>query len=220
VRESAESAGAREVYLIEEPMAAAIGAGLPVTEARGSMIVDIGGGTTEVAIVSLKGIVHSQAARVGGDKMDEAIAQFIRRQHNVVIGEKTAEQIKMSIGRMFPSGEEEYVEVTGRDLLMGMPKAIVISESEIREALTEPVNQIVELVKIALERCPPELAADLLQNGIALAGGGALLPGLDRVISERTGMKAAVVKDPLSAVVIGSGAVLDQPELLREVVIQ
>lgn len=220
VRESAESAGAREVYLIEEPMAAAIGAGLPVTEARGSMIVDIGGGTTEVAIVSLKGIVHSQAARVGGDKMDEAIAQFIRRQHNVVIGEKTAEQIKMSIGRMFPSGEEEYVEVTGRDLLMGMPKAIVISESEIREALTEPVNQIVELVKIALERCPPELAADLLENGIALAGGGALLPGLDRVIAERTGMKAAVVKDPLSAVVIGSGAVLDQPELLREVVIQ
>ena len=220
VRESAESAGAREVYLIEEPMAAAIGAGLPVTEAKGSMILDIGGGTTEVAIVSLKGIVYSHSARVGGDKMDEAISNYVRRQYNVLIGDRTAEQIKIAIGSVFPSGEEQAVEVTGRDLVLGIPKAIIVRESEVREAIVEPVSQIVELVKIALEKCPPELASDLIEGGIAMVGGGALLPRLDALISQRTGMKAKVVEDPLAAVVIGSGVILDQPELLREVVIQ
>jgi rod shape-determining protein MreB len=220
VRESAESAGAREVYLIEEPMAAAIGAGLPVTEACGSMILDIGGGTTEIAIISLKGIVYSRSVRVGGDKMDEAIANFVRRRHNVLIGERTAEQIKISIGSALPTGDNTLLEVKGRDLLQGIPKAVMISEDEIREALAEPLNQIVEVVKIALEKCPPELSSDIVDRGIAMAGGGALLRNLDKLIARETGISTVIVQDPLSAVVVGSGAVLDQLEILKDVVIQ
>ncbi len=220
VRESAESAGAREVYLIEEPMAAAIGAGLPVTEACGSMILDIGGGTTEIAIISLKGIVYSRSVRVGGDKMDEAIANFVRRRYNVLIGERTAEQVKISIGTAMPSGEDLQMEVKGRDLLQGVPKAVMISEDEVRESLMEPINQIVEVVKIALEKCPPELSSDIVDRGIAMAGGGAMLRNLDKLIARETGMPTLLVKDPLSAVVIGSGAVLDQLDILRDVVIQ
>lgn len=220
VRESAESAGAREVYLIEEPMAAAIGAGLPVTEACGSMILDIGGGTTEIAIISLKGIVYSRSVRVGGDKMDEAIANFVRRRHNVLVGERTAEQIKISIGSALPTGDNTMLEVKGRDLLQGIPKAVLISEDEIREALAEPLNQIIEVVKIALEKCPPELSSDIVDRGIAMAGGGALLRNLDKLIARETGISTVLVQDPLSAVVIGSGAVLDQLEILKDVVIQ
>jgi rod shape-determining protein MreB len=220
VRESAESAGAREVYLIEEPMAAAIGAGLPVTEACGSMILDIGGGTTEIAIISLKGIVYSRSVRVGGDKMDEAIANFVRRRYNVLIGERTAEQVKISIGSAMPSGEDLQMEVKGRDLLQGVPKAVMISEDEVRESLMEPINQIIEVVKIALEKCPPELSSDIVDRGIAMAGGGAMLRNLDKLIARETGMPTLLVKDPLSAVVIGSGAVLDQLDILRDVVIQ
>jgi len=220
VRESAESAGAREVYLIEEPMAAAIGAGLPVTEACGSMILDIGGGTTEIAIISLKGIVYSRSVRVGGDKMDEAIANFVRRRHNVLVGERTAEQIKISIGSALPTGDNTMLEVKGRDLLQGIPKAVLISEEEIREALAEPLNQIIEVVKIALEKCPPELSSDIVDRGIAMAGGGALLRNLDKLIARETGISTVLVQDPLSAVVIGSGAVLDQLEILKDVVIQ
>jgi rod shape-determining protein MreB len=220
VRESAESAGAREVYLIEEPMAAAIGAGLPVTEACGSMILDIGGGTTEIAIISLKGIVFSKSARVGGDKMDEAIAQFVRRRHNILIGERTAEQIKIEIGTALPTGTNATMEVKGRDLLQGIPKSVVITEDEVREALAEPLNQIIELVKITLERCPPELSSDIVDRGVAMAGGGALLRNLNTLIARETGISTVLVDDPLSAVVVGSGLVLDQLELLKDVVIQ
>lgn len=220
VRESAESAGAREVYLIEEPMAAAIGAGLPVTEACGSMILDIGGGTTEVAIISLKGIVYSRSIRVGGDKMDEAIANFVRRRHNILIGERTAEQVKIAIGNACPSGDELQVEVKGRDLLQGVPKAIMLTEEEVREAIAEPMHQILEVVKMALEKCPPELSSDIVDRGIVMAGGGALLRNFDAFIAERTGIATTVVQDPLAAVVIGSGAVLDQLDVLKDVVIQ
>lgn len=220
VRESAESAGAREVYLIEEPMAAAIGAGLPVTEACGSMILDIGGGTTEIAIISLKGIVFSKSARVGGDKMDEAIAQFVRRRHNILIGERTAEQIKIEIGTALPTGNNATMEVKGRDLLQGIPKSVVITEDEVREALAEPLNQIIELVKITLERCPPELSSDIVDRGVAMAGGGSLLRNLNTLIARETGISTVLVDDPLSAVVVGSGLVLDQLELLKDVVIQ
>jgi rod shape-determining protein MreB len=220
VRESAESAGAREVYLIEEPMAAAIGAGLPVTEACGSMILDIGGGTTEVAIISLKGIVYSRSVRVGGDKMDEAIANFVRRRHNILIGERTAEQVKIAIANAYPSGDGAHVEVKGRDLLQGVPKAIVLSEEEVREALVEPMHQILEVVKMALEKCPPELSSDIVDRGIVMAGGGALLRNFDKFIANETGIATTVVQDPLSAVVVGSGAVLDQLDVLKDVVVQ
>jgi rod shape-determining protein MreB len=220
VRESAESAGAREVYLIEEPMAAAIGAGLPVTEACGSMILDIGGGTTEIAIISLKGIVYSRSVRVGGDKMDEAIANFVRRRHNILIGERTAEQVKIAIGNAYPTGDGLQVEVKGRDLLQGVPKAILLSEEEVREALVEPMHQILEVVKMALEKCPPELSSDIVDRGIVMAGGGALLRNFDKFIAHETGIGTTVVQDPLSAVVVGSGAVLDQLDVLKDVVIQ
>lgn len=220
VRESAESAGAREVYLIEEPMAAAIGAGLPITEACGSMILDIGGGTTEIAIISLKGIVYSRSVRVGGDKMDEAIANFVKRKYNVLIGERTAEQVKIAVGNALPSGEGLAVEVKGRDLIHGVPKALVLTEDDLREALYEPINQIVEVVKIALEKAPPELSSDIVDRGITMAGGGSLLRNLDRLISRETGLPIVLVDDPLSAVVVGSGAVLDQLDLLKDVIIQ
>ncbi len=215
---SAESAGAREVYLIEEPMAAAIGAGLPITEACGSMIVDIGGGTTEVAVVSLKGIVYSRSIRVGGDKMDEAIVSYLKRRYNILTGERTAEQIKIAIGTARPTGENLSMEVRGRDLVQGVPKTIVITEDEIRDALMEPINQIVEAVRNALERTPPELAADILDRGITLAGGGALLRNLDRLLTEETGLPVQVADDPLAAVVMGSGRVLDELELFRDVI--
>lgn len=220
VRESAESAGAREVFLVEEPMAAAIGAGLPVTEPAGSMIVDIGGGTTEVAVISLKGIVYSQSVRVGGDKMDEAIVNYIKRGYNLSIGERTAEQIKIAIGCAAPTGEDHIVEVRGRDLVGGLPKTVQVSEDEIREALLEPVKQIVETVRQALERTPPELAADIMERGITLAGGGSLLKNLDRLVREETGLPVVLAEDPLTAVVLGSGRILDNLEVLKDVTIQ
>lgn len=220
VRDSAHSAGAKEVYLIEEPMAAAIGAGLPITEASGNMIVDIGGGTTEVAIISLSGIVYSLSTRVGGDKMDEAIIQYIKRKYNLLIGERTAEVIKITIGNAYPENEIRTIEVKGRDLVTGIPKTADVSSEEIREALSEPVNAIVEAVKVALERTPPELGADIVDKGIVLAGGGALLKGLDILLREETGLPIIVADDPLSAVVMGAGKALDQIALLKDVTVQ
>jgi len=218
VRESAESAGAREVYLIEEPMAAAIGAGLPITEASGNMIVDIGGGTTEVAVISLAGIVYSQSVRVGGDKMDEAIVQYMKRKYNMLIGERTAEVVKIGIGNVYDAGDDPIsMDIKGRDLVSGIPKTMQITSDEIREAMTEPVNTIVEAVRISLERTPPELAADIVDKGIILAGGGAYLKHLDTLLREETGLPVVVAEDPLSCVVLGSGAVLDQLDLLKQV---
>src|SRR6202451_1575026 len=188
VKESAESAGAREVYLIEEPMAAAIGAGLPITEPSGNMIVDIGGGTTEVAVISLAGVVFSRSVRVAGDKMDEAIIHHIKRKYNLLIGERTAELIKITIGSAYPGNEIQTMEIKGRDLVAGVPKIIEITDEEIREALMEPVRQVVESVRIALERTPPELASDIVERGIVLAGGGALLRNLDVLLREETGL--------------------------------
>jgi rod shape-determining protein MreB and related proteins len=220
VRESAESAGAREVYLVQEPMAAAIGAGLPITEAAGSMIVDIGGGTTEVAVLSLKGIVYSQSVRVGGDKMDEAIINSIKRSYNLMIGERTAEQIKISIGSALPTGENYCMEVKGRDLVTGLPKVAEVSEEEVRKALIEPVRQIIEAIRQSLERTPPELASDIMDTGITLAGGGSLLRNLDALIRQQTGLPVVLAEDPLTAVVVGSGKILDQFDVLKDVTIQ
>jgi rod shape-determining protein MreB len=217
VVESAQSAGAREVHLVVEPMAAAIGAGLPITEACGSMIVDIGGGTTEVAVISLKGIVHSQSIRVGGDKMDEAIINYIKRNYNLTIGERTAEQIKISVGAAISTGDNHTVEVTGRDLVGGLPKTIQISEDEIREALEETVKQIVEVIRQVLERTPAELASDIVERGITLAGGGSLLRNLDKMLQQLTGLQVVLAEDPLTAVVVGSGKILDNFELLKDV---
>ncbi len=220
VKESAESAGAREVYLIEEPMAAAIGAGLPITEPSGNMIVDIGGGTTEVAVISLAGIVFSKSVRVGGDKMDEAIVNYLKRKYNLLIGESTAEQIKISIGTAYPEEEMRTMPVKGRDLVAGIPKTIVVNSEEIREAIAEPVNTIVEAVKIALEKTPPELAADIVDKGIVLAGGGALIRNLDVLLREETGLPIMIAADPLCAVVLGSGKALDEIEILSSVTMQ
>jgi rod shape-determining protein MreB len=218
VRESAESAGAREVYLIEEPMAAAIGAGLPITEASGNLIVDIGGGTTEVAVISLAGIVHAQSVRVGGDKLDEAIVQYIKRKYNLLIGERTAEQVKIGIGNVYSTGDDtQTMEVKGRDLVSGIPKTLEVNSDEIREAMSEPISTIIEAVRISLERTPPELAADIVDKGIVLAGGGAYLKNLDLLLREETGLPVLIAEDPLSCVVLGSGAVLDQLDLLRQV---
>ncbi|HZR80849.1 MAG TPA: rod shape-determining protein [Candidatus Binatia bacterium] len=220
VRESAESAGAREVYLVEEPMAAAIGAGLPITEPTGNMIVDIGGGTTEVAVISLSGVVFSKSVRVGGDKMDEAIIQYIKRKYNLLVGERTAELIKITIGSAYPSSEIQTMEIKGRDLVAGVPKTVEISDEEIRDSLLEPINQIVEAVRIGLERCPPELASDIVDKGIVLAGGGALLRNLDVLLREETGLPIMLAEDPLTAVVMGAGKVLDELNLLKDVTIQ
>ncbi len=219
VRESAESAGAREVYLIEEPMAAAIGAGLPVTEPSGNMIVDIGGGTTEVAVISLAGVVYSQSVRVAGDKLDEAIVQYVKRKYNLLIGERTAEQVKLEIGTAYPDPESDSrsMEVKGRDLVAGIPKTITVRSEEIRESLREPINSIVQAVRIALEKTPPELAADIVDKGIVLAGGGGLLRNLDVLLREETGLPIMVADDPLSCVALGAGMALDEIELLREV---
>ncbi len=220
VRESAESAGAREVYLIEEPMAAAIGAGLPITEASGNMIVDIGGGTTEVAVISLAGVVYAESVRVGGDKLDEAIIQYMKRKYNLLIGERTAEAVKIGIGSAYSTGEDTAtMDIKGRDLVSGVPKTMEINSDEIREAIMETINTIIEAVRISLERTPPELAADIVDKGIVLAGGGAYLKNLDILLREETGLPVVVAEDPLSCVVLGSGAILDQLDLLKQVAI-
>jgi rod shape-determining protein MreB len=219
VKESAEGAGAREVYLIEEPMAAAIGAGLPITEPSGNMVVDIGGGTTEVAVISLAGIVYSQSVRVGGDKMDESIMAYMKRKYNMAIGEQTAERIKITIGNAYPLEQQITMEVKGRDMVAGIPKTVVVNSDEIRESLAEPTNAIVDAVLVALERTPPELAADIVDKGIVLTGGGALLKNLDVLLREETGLPVMVCDDPISAVVLGSGKALDHLELLKEVTI-
>ena len=220
VRESASSAGAREVYLIEEPMAAAIGAELPVAEAAGNMIVDIGGGTTEVAVISLAGIVYSRSIRVGGDKMDEAIVQHIKRRYNLLIGERTAEQVKVHIGNAFAFDDNKTMSIKGRDMIAGVPRTVEISSDEIREALGETVTSIVDTVRVALERTPPELAADIVDKGIVLAGGGALLSGLDVVLREETRLPVMIAEEPLQCVVMGTGRVLDELELLKVVAVQ
>ena len=221
VRESAESAGAREVFLIEEPMAAAIGAGLPITEPICNMVVDIGGGTTEVAVISLAGIVYSHSLRVAGNKMDEAIMLYIKRHYNLLIGERTAEIIKNSIGNAYPDyAELESIEVKGRDLVSGIPKILTIDSEEIRNAISEQIDAILETVKIALEQAPPELAADIVDRGIVLTGGGALLKNLDKLLREETGLPITVTEDPLSTVAIGCGKVLENIEILREVMIK
>ena len=220
IQESAESAGARRVLLIEEPMAAAIGAGLPVTEPSGSMIVDIGGGTTEVAVISLGGIVYSRSVRVGGDKMDEAIISYIRRNHNLLIGESSAERIKIGLGAARPAdnGDEgPWLEVRGRDMINGVPREVHVSQAQISESLAEPVFQIVEAVKVALENTPPELAADIVDKGIVLTGGGALLNRLDQVLREATGLPVLVAEDALSCVVLGTGRALEELKRLRNV---
>lgn len=219
VKESAESAGAREVYLIEEPIAAAIGAGLPITEACGSMIIDIGGGTTEIAIISMKGIVYSQSVRVGGDSMDEAIYNYVRRQFNMLIGERTAEEIKINLGSALENGQETEMEIRGRDLVQGVPKTVTINSIQVREALSESVNQILEAIRLALEKTPPELASDIVDRGITMTGGGSLLKNLDTIISQKTGLPVVLVDNPLETVVVGSGAILDRADLLKELML-
>ena len=221
IQESAEAAGARRVFLIEEPMAAAIGAGLPVTEPTGSMIVDIGGGTTEVAVLSLGGIVYSRSVRVGGDKMDEAIIAYIRRNHNLLVGEGSAERIKKEIGSACPpeDGEGDVMEIRGRDLMAGVPKELLISERQISESLAEPVGAIVEAVKVALEHTAPELAADIVDKGIVLTGGGALLGNLDFVLRHSTGLAVSIADDPLSCVALGTGRCLEEMKTLKNVLI-
>lgn len=219
VKESAQSAGAREVYLIEEPMAAAIGANLPITEPISNMVVDIGGGTTEVAVISLAGIVYSRSVRVGGDKMDEAIMTHVKRKYNLLIGETSAEDIKIQIGSAYPLDPEETLEIKGRDLLDGIPKNITITSEEIRKSIAEQVDSIVQAVRIALEQTPPELAADIVDRGIVLTGGGALLKGLDQLLRDQTNLPITVVDDPLSTVVMGTGKALDNINILKNVCI-
>jgi len=218
VKDAAQASGAREVYLVGEPIAAAIGVGLPVGEPSGNMIVDIGGGTTDIAVISLDGVVYSKAVRVGGDRMDEALIAYIKRRYNLMIGDRTAEQIKIDIGSAYNTGGEQRVmEIKGRDLISGIPKTATVSEVEIREALSEPVNLILDTIKIILENTPPELAADIVDRGIVLAGGGALLRGLDLFIREKTGLPVIVAEDPLTAVARGVGKMLDELDLLKRV---
>lgn len=219
VMDAAREGGAREVYLIEEPMAAAIGAGLPIQEPTGNLIVDIGGGTTEVAVISLGGIVTSRSIRVAGDELNEAIIQYIKKCYNLMVGEQTAEEIKRAIGSAYPQKEEETMEVRGRDLVTGLPKVITISSREVMEALAEPVGAILEAVKMTLEKTPPELAADILDRGIVMSGGGALLRGLDRLLAEETEMPVQVAEDPLTCVARGTGMALEALEDLRKVLI-
>lgn len=215
VIDAALQAGAREAYLIEEPMAAAIGSGLPVHEPTGNMIVDIGGGTTEVAVISLGGIVTHRSIRVGGDEMDEAIVNYVKRNYNLLIGERTAEQVKIEIGSAFPLEHEESIEIRGRDLVTGLPKTLAITAEEVRDALSEPVGAIVESIKTTLERTPPELASDIMDRGIVLTGGGALLRGFERLVSEETGMPVSLADEPLLSVVRGTGKVLEEIDTLR-----
>jgi len=218
VKDSAIHAGAREVFLIEEPMAAAIGVGLPVQEPAGNMIVDIGGGTTEVALISLAGVVFSRSVRVGGDEMDECIVQYMKRVYNLMTGERTAEDIKITMGSAYAVEPETTMEVKGRDLVAGLPKTITITSEEIREALQEPISSIIDAIRITLERCPPELSADLVDRGMVLAGGGALLKGIDKLIAEQTGLPVHIADDPLSAVAEGTGVVLNELNYLRKTV--
>lgn len=219
VEESAIQAGARAAYIIEEPMAAAVGAGLPVHEPTGNMVVDIGGGTTEVAVISLGGIVTSESIRIGGDELDEAIINYVKKEYSLALGERTAEEIKIAIGSAFKFEEEPRAEIRGRDLVTGLPKTIVVTTEEIREALEEPVSQIVDAVKITLDRTPPELAADIMEQGIVLTGGGALLKGLAQRINSETAMPIRISESPLHAVVIGSGQCLEEFEALKQVLI-
>jgi len=218
VKDAALRAGARQAALIEEPMAAAIGAGLPVAEAEGSMIVDIGGGTTEVAIVALNSVVASRSIRVAGDEMDQAIVAYLRREFNLLVGERTAEELKIAIGCAWPLAREGRAEARGRDLVSGLPRSVVISSGHLCEAMAEPLAQIVEVVKATLEAAPPELAADISHRGIHLVGGGALLRGVDRLVTRETGMRAKIVGDPVTAVVAGTGRVLEQPDLYHGLV--
>ena len=220
VRETVESAGAREIYLIEEPMAAAIGAGLPVREPVSSMIVDIGGGTTEVAVISLAGIVYSESVRVAGDKIDEEIVQYMKRKYGLLIGERSGEQIKMNIATCYPDDEIRTMDVKGRDLITGIPKTITINSEEVREAIQEPIRLIVDAIKTALENAPPELAGDIVDQGIVLTGGGAMLRNLDALIRSETGLPIVIADDPLSAVARGAGMALDQLDILKEVAFQ
>ena len=221
IQESAEAAGARRVFLVEEPMAAAIGAGLPVTEPTGSMVVDVGGGTTEVAVLSLGGIVYSRSVRVGGDKMDEAIISYVRRNHNLLVGESSAERIKKDIGTACPpeSGDGGKIEIRGRDLMNGVPKELILSQRQIAEALSEPVGSIIEAVKVALEHTAPELAADIVDKGIMLTGGGALLGNLDNILRHATGLPVSIAEDPLSCVVLGTGRCLENLKTLKSILI-
>jgi rod shape-determining protein MreB len=216
VKEAAVSAGAREVYLIEEPMAAAIGAGLPITEPTGNMVVDMGGGTTGVAVISLGGIVYCKSIKVAGDKFDEAIINYVRRQFNLLIGEQSAEKIKIQIGNAYPFEEERVMEIKGRDLVAGAPKTIEITSSQVNDALMDPLSEVVDAVRTALEKTPPELASDIVDNGIVLTGGGALLANFDILLRERTGLPVTIAEDPLTCVVLGSGKVLDELDLLKQ----
>jgi rod shape-determining protein MreB len=215
VKDSALHAGAREVFMLEEPVAASIGVGLPIQEPSGNMIIDIGGGTTEMAVISLAGVVFSKSIRIGGDEMDEAITNYLKRTYNLMIGERTAEEIKIRIGSGYPLEEEMTMEVRGRDLVAGLPKMITVTSEEVREALSEPITQIVEAVRITLERTPPELSADLIEKGLILAGGGSLLRGLDKLIAEETGLPVHLADDPLTAVVLGTGKVLSELRYLK-----
>lgn len=219
VEESAYKAGAKEVYIMEEPMAAAIGAGLPVDEPSGSMVVDIGGGTSEVAVISLGGIVTSKSLRIAGDEFDEAISNYIKKEYNLMIGDRTAEEIKINIGSAYPLEKEEWYEIKGRDLITGLPKTIKVSSTEIRDALKEPVMAIVDVIKQTLEKTPPELAADIMERGIMLTGGGALLKGLDKLISKETGLPVHIAERPLDCVALGAGKALEEIETLRNVMI-
>ena len=219
VRDSAYRAKASEVHLVEEAMAAAIGAGMPITEPSGNMIIDIGGGTTDIAVISLAGIVYNKAVRVAGNEMDESIIQYVKKRHNLLIGERTAEQVKMQIGSAYPLDEELSVEIKGRHLIDGLPKVITITDTEVREALTGPLNVIVDAVRVALERTPPELSADIVDRGILLTGGGSLLKNLDKRLREETGLPLAIAENPLSSVVLGAGKMLSEFSLLRKIAI-
>ena len=219
VKDSAERAGAREVFLIEEPIAAAIGVGLPIQEPIGNMVIDIGGGTTEIAVISLAGTVFSKSIPIGGDEMDEAIIEYLKKTYNLMIGERTAEEIKIKIGSAYPIEEEMNQEVKGRDLITGLPKAVTITSEEVREALQEPLRAIIEMTKISLERTPPELAADLIEHGIVMAGGGSLLRSMDKLISEETGLPVHITDDPLTAVAVGTGKVLNEIRYLKKVTV-
>jgi len=217
VRDSAELAGAREVYLIEEPVAAAIGAGLPITEPSGNMVVDIGGGTTDIAVLSLGGIVYSESVKVAGDRMDDAIMNYVKKKYNLLIGDHMAERVKVEIGSAYPFAEKKTMMAKGRDLISGIPRTLVIDDSEIREALYEPISTIVNAIKVALENTPPELAGDIIDCGIVLTGGGSMLWGMDTRLREETGLPIITVDDPLTSVVLGVGKILDELDLLRKV---
>src|ERR1700743_1074452 len=219
VKEAGHQAGARKVYIIEEPMAAAIGAGMPVNEPTGNMVVDIGGGTTEVAVISLGGIVTSQSIRIGGDELDQAIITFGKKEHSLMLGERTAEEIKLALGAAFPAKDQPHAEIRGRDLVSGLPKTILISAAEVRRPLDEPITLIIDAVKSTLDKCPPELAGDVMDRGIALTGGGALLRGLDQRIREETGMPVHVADNPLDSVVLGAGKCVDDFDMLRTVLV-